>query len=92
MPLPLQETVPMPLLHGTSPFEKGGLRGIFDGEIPPAPLLQRGVNKDSLKSADECATEHFSESDKVSSSAHPFDKGGLGGGPPSKPNWEKHND
>jgi nitrate reductase alpha subunit len=51
----------------------------LDEEIPPAPLLQRGVNKDVLKSVDENAPGHVSESDKVSSSVPPFAKVGGGG-------------
>jgi hypothetical protein len=51
----------------------------LDEEIPPAPLLQRGVNKDVLKSVDENAPGHVSESDKVSASVPPFAKGGTGG-------------
>jgi nitrate reductase alpha subunit len=51
----------------------------LDEEIPPAPLLQRGVNKDVLKSVDENAPGHVSESDKVSASVPPFAKGGAGG-------------
>src|ERR1700675_2236674 len=43
MPVSLRATVPMPHLHGTSPFEKGGLRGICAGKIPPTPLFQRGA-------------------------------------------------
>jgi hypothetical protein len=51
----------------------------LDEEISPAPLLQRGVDKNSLKFVDEPVPETFSDSDKVSSSVPPFEKGGLGG-------------